>query len=408
MSSTLPVTRFGHAVVAALVRLADELDEDFRRGDPKVAKKLGISEDSKFYWQFNQRIQAVRPDRATREIWIGVRFEPKDVDATVRLSSTQRLFFAAFAEKIAKINHERMVVNEFLPQSLQYRRLLISVKPIVGDASFKKPREFVFNDATTASEFITAFPELSRDPVNEALKTVLDQIRLKKLDEAAKGLQRLEEILSDLPTDVRLRVLWNWANVWSLRAESLPRSPRKRKEALDRGAEYLKRWYEYGIGGAWSELGMTPENEVFKITTDHEMSFLYRSRKARFRKWLGGDGELLTHTDSSGAGGCIPAGVSIEAPGGDVLIEMLQLGTTIFSADTKNGGRRIKTKVARVYRSKEPECVCVDDRFLFTPSQPLYLRDGPPVLAGALLSSSEIMTADGQHYTVSKVSRVKK
>jgi len=49
-----------------------------------------------------------------------------------------------------------------------------------------------------------------------------------------------------------------------------------------------------------------------------------------------------------------------------VLIETLQLGTTIFSADTKHDGRRIQTKVARVYRSNEPECVCVDDRFLFT------------------------------------------
>jgi len=62
----LPVTRFGH--VAALVRLADELDEDFRRGDPKVAKKLKIREDSKFFWQFNQRIQAVPPIPASREI----------------------------------------------------------------------------------------------------------------------------------------------------------------------------------------------------------------------------------------------------------------------------------------------------------------------------------------------------
>jgi len=41
------------------------------------------------------------------------------------------------------------------------------------------------------------------------------------------------------------------------------------------------------------------------------------------------------------------------------------------------------------------------------PSQPLYLSDGTQVLAGALLPSFEIMTADGQHYTVSKVSRVK-
>jgi len=193
--------------VAALVRLADELDEDFRRGDPKVAKKLGIAKDSKFFWKFNQRILSVTPDPDTREIYIGVKFEPSDVGSTVQLGNTRRLFFAAFAEKIAKINHERMVVGEFLPETLKYNRLLVSVKPITGHPTFKRPRDFVFSNSTTLSEFTTHFPELSRDPFNNELKTVLGLIRRDDLDRASVVLHHLEEILVDLPTEVRLRTL---------------------------------------------------------------------------------------------------------------------------------------------------------------------------------------------------------
>jgi hypothetical protein len=128
--------------VAALVRLADELDEDFRRGDPKVASKIGIGEGSKFFWRFNQRILSVTPDPKSREIYIGVKFEPNDVGDIVELSGVKRSFFVAFAEKIAKINHERIVVNEFLPEALKYNRLLVSVKPIVGHPRLKRPRDF--------------------------------------------------------------------------------------------------------------------------------------------------------------------------------------------------------------------------------------------------------------------------
>jgi hypothetical protein len=42
--------------VAALVRLADELDEDFRRADPVVYRRLAIEEESRFFWEFCQRI----------------------------------------------------------------------------------------------------------------------------------------------------------------------------------------------------------------------------------------------------------------------------------------------------------------------------------------------------------------
>jgi hypothetical protein len=106
-------------VVAALVRLSDELDEDFRRADPRVAAHIGIADSSQFFWAFSQRIHAIRPDRQRREIYIGVQFEPNDADWTVSLDGKPRLFISAFAEKLAKINHERVYVGLFLPDELR-------------------------------------------------------------------------------------------------------------------------------------------------------------------------------------------------------------------------------------------------------------------------------------------------
>ena len=212
--------------VAALVRLADELDEDFRRGDPKVASKMGIGEGSKFFWRFNQRILSVTPNPQSREIYIGVKFEPEDLGAIVELSGRKRSFFAAFAEKIAKINHERIVVNEFLPEVLKYTRLLVSVKPIAGHPRLRRPRDFVFNDSTAASEFATSLPEFSRDPFNDAIKAVLDQIRRGDLDQAGLGLQRLEDILEDLHVDAQLRTNGIGRVFGVFRAQSGPRNLR--------------------------------------------------------------------------------------------------------------------------------------------------------------------------------------
>jgi len=144
---------------------------------------------------------------------------------------------------------------------------------------------------------------------------------------------------------------------------------------------------------------MTAENEVFKITIDPEMRFLYNTRTEDIKQILGNDRSFLMHTNSFGAGGCVPAGTSIEAPGGEIQIESLRTGTIIFSADIDHKNDRIRTRVIHVYCSKEPECIRVNGRALFTPSQALYVGNGSWVRAGDLVPGCEIETADARSYS---------
>jgi hypothetical protein len=131
-------------VIAALVRLADELDEDHRRADPNVAKKLNIGEEAQFFWQFCQRILAIRPDRKSQSIQINIQFEPDDAGRRVTVGGAPRLFVSAFAEKIAKINLERMIIAQYLPEPLKFQRILLTVRPLAGHSQWKYPRRIHF------------------------------------------------------------------------------------------------------------------------------------------------------------------------------------------------------------------------------------------------------------------------
>jgi hypothetical protein len=142
-------------VVAALVRLADELDEDYRRADPILMQRVNPPLDSRFFWQFCQRVRGVRPKFLAKQI--DFNFAPEGED-TLNIGPVpkgrQRLFLAFCAEKFEKINKERVTVNRYLPPELQYGGLHIDVKSLKKHRTWRDPRTFVFNDRTTALMFI--------------------------------------------------------------------------------------------------------------------------------------------------------------------------------------------------------------------------------------------------------------
>jgi hypothetical protein len=400
----------GHEVrprlVAALVRLADELDEDYRRADPKVAAQLGIADASKFYWAFSQRILATRPDRQRQEIYVGVRFEPADVNWTVHIDNKQRPFICAFAEKLAKINRERAYVARFLPRVLRYQRLIVSVKPLPACAGWTTPRDFIFNDATSADEFIRAFPELSVRPFQDMLRTWSEEIRTERLDEAKVTLSRMESIFDDLPTEVRLRTLWSGAIINSIEAGKTLADEAERTRALDAGVNYLKRWHALGRDGAWSELGKTAENQVFQISQDGDLAFLYAQRQKAIEEFLGEHRTFLLHFNRGGGGGCIPSGVAIDVPGGAIPIDEVRVGTTIMSASLVAPHEILETKVLRVFHSREEKCIRLNARFIFTPSQPLYSGKGTWIEAGHVFPGLALQTANGNSLQVATVEHI--
>jgi len=397
-------------VVAALVRLADELDEDYRRAPPQAAEKIGLPPDSEFFWMFCQRVLGVRPERQKLEIAINVRFEKSDVARIVFLGGSQRSFISAFAEKLAKINHERKTVAAFLPPMLRYHRLVVSVKPLPDSPQWQSPRDIIFNDSTTATDFIRAIPELSVRPFKDLLRSTLERLNAGDLEGAERALRTLEQILPDLQVEERLRTLWLMAVAHSLRAKR-SQDPSDRSLTLDGGVAHLKAWYHLGRSSAWAELGTTAATEVYQIANDEELNFLYTQRKERIEEFLRNDGTLddvllLKHVHHGGGGGCLPAGVPIETPAGPISIDDVREGMIILSIDLQQPPAKIATKVVRVHRLQEDLCIRLNRNLTFTASQPLYCGNGSWVLAGKLVPGSRLEEADGQPYLVSEIERI--
>ncbi len=156
--------------IAALVRLADELDEDYRRAEKWVQDLAEIPEASRPYWEFCQRIQGIRLDGSN--IVFDVVFEPEDAGRWVLAGETPELFIRFFANKIAKINRERAKVRAHLGD-LARQYLLVFVGTTEGAPGWTIRRGFVFSDDTclpkeaerdAVNRFVHAFPGPDREP----------------------------------------------------------------------------------------------------------------------------------------------------------------------------------------------------------------------------------------------------
>ena len=375
-------------VIAALVRLADELDEDFRRANPAAQDKLDLPEASVFFWQFCQRVRGIRPDLRSRSIDIDVRFEREDVGRTVLVKNRRRPFVSAFAEKLAKINRERIVVAPFLPEPLRYTQLKVSVKPLPRHKSWKRPRDFVFGDHTAASEFVAAVPELLIEPARQWLLDALRFLQEGKIDEAGASLERLREVGEDLPNDLRLRIFYDAACLESTKA-GLATDEQQAEASLQRSLDNLSRWLRLGLDGAFEAEGLYPYNEIHRMARDGDLHELLTKRREEILQQLPEPYRKAVPAAPPapvplGGGGCLARGTPVVTPGGKVPAEALREGDEVLSISLGGAPTVLRSRIVRIGTRREPECVRVDDRCLVTPSQPVYAADGEIVLAGSL------------------------
>jgi hypothetical protein len=261
-------------VIAALVRLADELDEDYRRADPTLQSRLDLPEESRFFWEFCQRIGGIKPDLASYTININVKFTADDVGWNVVVNGRQMPFIVAFGDKLAKINKELRTVNHFLPEALRYRSLKLFVKPLPRRSEWKHPREFVFVGHTSAAEFVAAFPELLAEPANGWLVDTLDLMRAGDLDRATATLDRLGEVVEYVPYLLRLRYLYDAACLTSLKADRAQPDGDERAQLLQSGLDHLFRWLDLLLDGTARAEGVDPYNEIHKMGTDSDLCLL--------------------------------------------------------------------------------------------------------------------------------------
>jgi hypothetical protein len=146
--------------IAALVRLADELDEDYRRAPQSAEQLTQLPKGSSFYWRFCQRISGIRAERDQHIIVIDAKLEMDDVTYIVEVNKNEQLFTSAFANKLAKINEELRYTNQFLTPALTYARILVSLRPPDNHPTWVSPKEFFFADGTSSADFLSVLSDV--------------------------------------------------------------------------------------------------------------------------------------------------------------------------------------------------------------------------------------------------------
>jgi hypothetical protein len=378
-------------VVAALVRLADELDEDHRRADSILQQRLKLPAESTFFWLFCQRVRGVRPNLMSKRIDFNLALEPQDTKHYGLVPGGKTRHFVAFtAEKLAKINLERVKMNRFLPPELQYAGLHIDVKPLRNHSTWKSPRTFVFNDHTTCEMFLHSFPELLNEPAKEAMSGVLELMKHANLDEADKELDRLASVLDDLPIEVQMRIFYDKACVHSKRAATYHDSSSEHEHALDQAANYLVEWFKRGQSGAFKAIGRTADAEVHYMASDRDLALVRSKRSTTLHNAI-----PKSHWPTSNSGGgCVPLGTFIDTPNGKCLVERLRPGDDVVSLRLGSVNERVRATVVAVMTTQSPCCIRLNLKWLVTPRQPV-LTSGGWVEAAAIKKGDTVMDGYG-------------
>jgi hypothetical protein len=384
--------------VAALVRLADELDDDYRRADATLEERLNPTDESRFFWRAAQCIRGILPVRRSRQIRVDVKFELEDCGSFFDVRGEPRAFIGLFAEKLAKMNSERKLTTKYLPPTMQYEELRVSVKPLDQHERWISPRDFVFGTDTPASAFVLDLPELLEHPASEWLRRALESIRSGQLDEADAELDRLQRISADLSDDFRLRVLYDKACVASLRA-GLFGSPNEWDSALTQAVDYLRQWFQLGMNGPWTRGLTTPPLEVHRMGSDGDLAHVLDVRNELIHGMLGDLASALpaklpvarSRDAGGGGGGCVKRGTLVKTPKGSAGVQELLEGDEIISLDTDTGSP-ITARILQVHTFREPKGLMVNDHVVVTPSQPLYQTQRSWIKASDMVPGTQILS----------------
>ena len=392
-------------VVAALVRLADELDEDHRRADPILQVKLGPPATSEFFWRFCRRVRGVRPDLVAKRIDFNMAFEPDDTTYCGTLPGGAIRHFVAFsADKLAKINSERVLVNRFLPPELQYGGLHVDMKPLAGHAKWSAPRTFVFNDKTSAEMFLGSFPELLAEPALLMLQDVLGLMKDGELVEADGRLDRLLGWGNDLPVDVKVKALYEKLCVASLAAGKAGKNSAERDPWLDRGVSATREWLDVGNAGAFQASGRTADAELHRLVHDLDCRVLLKERLQQLP--LPVQSAVAKKKSPSGGGsGCVPLGSSIRTPDGWRPVESLGIGDAIVATRLEGRPSQVRTVITAIATARSSCCLQVNTDWSVTPAQPVYTEQGW-VTASELKPGDRVADDAGQWVPVSAITLV--
>jgi hypothetical protein len=368
------------------------LDEDARRADrwAQLIKGPNVPADSRFYWHFSQRIKGILPRLAAEEVKFDVALEEGDLTGRVLVAGKWRTFLAAFADKLVKMNRERVVVNQYLPDPLRYKRFRIQFHAIPTVDGLNVPIEIVLGDGATASIIKDAFARGVFTKHNRLLgKAVEYFLDDNKLSAAKELLEELYQIRDDLPSLAKLRVLYNLACA-CCRLSSRRRQGDKAES--DRALEYLKEWINTGLSGAWEENGYLAVYEMYRMARDEDLSSLRGGRIKELRQIVP---DHLAHCLERpreryySGGGCVLRGTRISTPEGARSIESLREGDPVLTRTTAG---IVTTRIVSLVPSRGHEFIDIGGRLRVTPQQRVLRQSGDWVVAADIRRGFELAT----------------
>jgi hypothetical protein len=390
-------------VVAALVRLADELDEDHRRADAILQLRLDVPAESAFFWYFCQRIPGVRPNLGAKRIDIGFVPDPQDTNRYGPVPGGKIRHFVMFcAEKFEKINQERVKMNRFLPEELRYAGLHVDVRPLTNHPTWTSSRAFVFNDTTTSLMFIQSFPELLYQPARSAMVKVLKLMQENNLDMAEREIDQLASVLSDLPIEVQMAIFYERACLYSVKAATQRCGSSDRKMSLDRAVSYLGEWFARGQRGDFDAIGRTATAEMHRMMSDGDLSLVWSERNAAAKALMPTAPWPSPGRTGGGGGGCVPLGTLIETPSGNCSVQSLRPGDEVVSLSFGKSLEQVPAKVVAIKTGRTYCCVQLGKNWRVTASQPVRTVGGW-IEAAALKDGDKVMDGNGVLVVVEEV-----
>jgi hypothetical protein len=111
--------------LASLLRLADELDEDYRRAKWRIFDKIFLPEDSLIYWLVNLTIASVEPSPSEGVIRVTCEYANGDLADTYQLGRVRVSILAGVFRKMQKLNRERKYCMTFVEEGPRFKEVRI-------------------------------------------------------------------------------------------------------------------------------------------------------------------------------------------------------------------------------------------------------------------------------------------
>ena len=257
-------TRVEPRKIAALVRLADELDEDRRRANELAERILETPPDSKVFWEFCRRVHGIDVSHEQQLIIIDFSVDITDAHRAAALvaskNGTTQSFLRFAAEKLKKLDVERQKTVRWMRRGPRMGGP--RVRFMFGSGASVPTLSVDIHEDVSADELLDRLRPAFEVPGGRLVVAGLQRLMEGDHQAARVALGHVTATDSTYPLGCQMRALYAAACAWSMAV------PAEGEPAVAAAIDALVRWYEIGASGVWEAEGLVPELEVRRMVRD--------------------------------------------------------------------------------------------------------------------------------------------